>query len=391
MISRFFTGLRKNALLPFLSFVFAFFIGGIIIVLSDPVIMGQLSSPGKFLTSAGSRIGNSYLAIFQGSIYDVNLARESGVFRGFYPLSETIVTAVPLLFAGLAVALAFRSGLFNIGAQGQFIFGAIGASYVGFAYELPPLIHVPLVLIVGIVLGGLFGGFVGLLKAKTGAHEVIVTIMLNYIASLFVLWLLKTQAFLRAERQDPISPEVNSSAQLPKIFGGDLRLHFGIFIALATTWFVWWLLTRSTIGFKFRAVGANSNAARTAGISVPFVTTATMFISGGLAGLGGAVHLIGTEYSLTAGIAGSIGFDAITVALLGQATPIGTLLGALLFGALQTGSRTLLSNTGTPSEIVQVIQALIVLFIATPMLLKRVFRLKNTVESKALTAKGWNG
>jgi simple sugar transport system permease protein len=353
--------------------------------------MGQLSSPGKFLTSAGSRIGNSYLAIFQGSIYDVNLARESGFFRGFYPLSETLVTAVPLLFAGLAVALAFRSGLFNIGAQGQFIFGAIGASYVGFAYELPPLIHVPLVLIVGIVLGGLFGGFVGLLKAKTGAHEVIVTIMLNYIASLFVLWLLKTQAFLRAERQDPISPEVNSSAQLPKIFGGDLRLHFGIFIALATTWFVWWLLTRSTIGFKFRAVGANSNAARTAGISVPFVTTATMFISGGLAGLGGAVHLIGTEYSLTAGIAGSIGFDAITVALLGQATPIGTLLGAFLFGALQTGSRTLLSNTGTPSEIVQVIQALIVLFIATPMLLKRVFRLKNTVESKALTAKGWNG
>jgi len=391
MITRFFMAVRKNALLPFLSFVFAFFIGGIIIVLSDPVIMGQLSSPGKFLTSAGSRIGNSYLAIFQGSIYDVNLARESGFLRGFYPLSETLVTAVPLLFAGLAVALAFRSGLFNIGAQGQFIFGAIGASYVGFAYELPPLIHVPLVLIVGIVLGGLFGGFVGLLKAKTGAHEVIVTIMLNYIASLFVLWLLKTQAFLRAERQDPISPEVNSSAQLPKIFGGDLRLHFGIFIALATTWFVWWLLTRSTIGFKFRAVGANSNAARTAGISVPFVTTATMFISGGLAGLGGAVHLIGTEYSLTAGIAGSIGFDAITVALLGQATPIGTLLGALLFGALQTGSRTLLSNTGTPSEIVQVIQALIVLFIATPMLLKRVFRLKNTVESKALTAKGWNG
>ena len=391
MINRFFMGVRKNALLPFLSFVFAFFIGGIIIVLSDPVIMGQLSSPGKFLTSAGSRIGNSYLAIFQGSIYDVNLARESGFLRGFYPLSETLVTAVPLLFAGLAVALAFRSGLFNIGAQGQFIFGAIGASYVGFAYELPPLIHVPLVLIVGIVLGGLFGGFVGLLKAKTGAHEVIVTIMLNYIASLFVLWLLKTQAFLRAERQDPIAPEVNSSAQLPKIFGVELRLHFGIFIALATTGFVWWLLTRSTIGFKFRAVGANSNAARTAGISVPFVTTATMFISGGLAGLGGAVHLIGTEYSLTAGIAGSIGFDAITVALLGQASPIGTLLGALLFGALQTGSRTLLSNTGTPSEIVQVIQALIVLFIATPMLLKRVFRLKNTVESKALTAKGWNG
>ena len=391
MIKRFLISLKKNALLPFLSFIFAFFIGGIIIVFSDPVIMSQLSSPGKFLTSAAARIGNSYLAIFQGSIYDVNLARESGFFRGFYPLSETLVTAIPLLFAGLAVALAFRSGLFNIGAQGQFIFGAIGASYVGFAYEFPPLIHVPLVLIAGIVLGGLFGGFVGLLKAKTGAHEVIVTIMLNYIASLFILWLLKTQAFLREERQDPIAPEVNSSAQLPKLLGEDLRIHLGIFIALGVTWFVWWLLTRSTLGFKFRAVGANSNAARTAGISVPFVTTATMFISGGLAGLGGAVHLIGTEYALTAGIAGSIGFDAITVALLGQATPLGTLLGALLFGALQTGSRTLLSNTGTPSEIVQVMQALIVLFIATPMLLKKVFRLKNTIESKSMTAKGWNG
>lgn len=391
MIKRFLTSLKKNALLPFLSFIFAFFIGGIIIVFSDPVIMSQLSSPGKFLTSAAARIGNSYLAIFQGSIYDVNLARESGFFKGFYPLSETLVTAIPLLFAGLAVALAFRSGLFNIGAQGQFIFGAIGASYVGFAYEFPPLIHVPLVLIAGIVLGGLFGGFVGLLKAKTGAHEVIVTIMLNYIASLFILWLLKTQAFLRAERQDPIAPEVNSSAQLPKLLGEDLRIHLGIFIALGVTWFVWWLLTRSTLGFKFRAVGANSNAARTAGISVSFVTTATMFISGGLAGLGGAVHLIGTEYALTAGIAGSIGFDAITVALLGQATPLGTLLGALLFGALQTGSRTLLSNTGTPSEIVQVMQALIVLLIATPMLLKKVFRLKNTIESKSMTAKGWNG
>ncbi len=390
MITKFFIGLKKNALLPFLSFVFAFFIGGIIIVVSDPVIMGQLSSPGKFLTSAASRIGNSYLAIFQGSIFDVNLARDSGFFRGFYPMSETLVTATPLLFAGLAVALAFRSGLFNIGAQGQFIFGAIGASYVGFAYELPPLIHVPLVLIAGIILGGLFGGFVGLLKAKTGAHEVIVTIMLNYIASLFILWLLKTKAFLREERQDPIAPEVNGSAQLPKLLGEDLRLHLGIFIALGVTWFVWWLITRSTLGFKFRAVGANSNAARTAGISVPFVTTATMFISGGLAGLGGAVHLIGTEFALTAEVAGSIGFDAITVALLGQATPLGTLLGALLFGALQTGSRTLLSNTGTPSEIVQVIQALIVLFIATPMLLKRVFRLKNTIESKSMTAKGWN-
>jgi len=390
-MKQFLSTVRRITLLPTLSFIFAFFIGGIIIVISDPIIMAQLNSPGKFLTSAAARIGNSYLAIFQGSIYDVNLARESGVVRGFYPLSETIVTSIPLVFAGLAVALAFRSGLFNIGAQGQFIFGAIGASYVGFNFDLPPLIHVPLVLIVGIIFGGLFGGIVGLLKAKTGAHEVIVTIMLNYVAALFILWLLKTSIFLRPERFDPIAPDVNPSARLPKLLGADLRLHIGIFIALAITYFVWWLLNRSTLGFKFKAVGANANAAKTAGISVPLVTTVTMFICGGIAGLGGAVHLIGTEYALTAGVAGSIGFDAITVALLGQATPLGTLFGAFLFGALQTGGRTLLSNTGTSSEIIQVIQALIVLFIAAPTLLKKIFRLKKGVDSKSMAAKGWNG
>ena len=360
---------RKNTLLPFVAFTFAFFIGGIIMVISDPIVMGQISSPGKFLTSAGSKIGNAYLAIFQGSIFDINLARGSGFIQGFYPLSETIVTATPLILCGLSVALAFRSGLFNIGAQGQFIFGAIAASYVGFTFNLNPILHVSLVLLVGIIFGGLYGGIVGILKAKTGAHEVIVTIMLNYIAALFVLWLLKTKLFLRPERLDPIAPQVNPSAQLPKLFGENLRIHSGIFIAIFATIFVAWLLQSSTLGFKFRAVGSNSNAARTAGISVPFVTTTTMFICGGLAGLGGAVHLIGTEYALGAGIAGSLGFDAITVALLGQATPIGTLFGALLFGALQTGGRTLLSNTGTSPDIVQVIQALIVLFIAAPTLM----------------------
>jgi simple sugar transport system permease protein len=390
-MKQFLISLRRVTLLPTLAFIFAFFIGGVIIVVSDPIIMGQLNSPGKFLTSAAARIGNSYLAIFQGSVYDVNLARESGVIRGFYPFSETIVTSIPLIFAGLAVALAFKAGLFNIGAQGQFIFGAIGASYVGFNFEMSPLIHVSLVLLAGIFFGGVFGGIVGLLKAKTGAHEVIVTIMLNYVAALFILWLLKTPTFLRPERFDPIAPDVNPSARLPKLLGSDLRLHLGIFIAVLVTYFVWWLLNRSTLGFKFRAVGANASAARTAGISVPLVTTVTMFICGGLAGLGGAVHLIGTEYALTAGVAGSIGFDAITVALLGQATPIGTLFGALLFGALQTGGRTLLSNTGTSSEIIQVIQALIVLFIAAPAFLKMVFRLKKSVESKSMAAKGWNG
>jgi general nucleoside transport system permease protein len=382
---------REKALLPFLAFIFAFFIGGVLIVLSSPEVMSQIKSPGKFLTSAGSKIGNSYLAVFQGSIFDINLARESGILRGFYPFSETVVTTTPLILAGLAVALAFKSGLFNIGAQGQFIFGAIGASYVGFHFQLSPVLHVTLALLAGVVLAGLFGGIVGLLKAKTGAHEVIVTIMLNYAAGLFILWLLKTKTFLRPERQDPIAPEVLPSAQLPKLLGENQRIHIGIFIAVAVTVLVWWLLNRSTLGFKFRAVGANANAARSAGISISFVTTATMFICGGLAGLGGAVHVLGTEYALTAGVAGSFGFDAITVALLGRATPLGTVFAAFLFGALQTGGRTLLSNTGTPADIVQVIQALIVLFIAAPTLMKMIFRVKKSTADTTMAAKGWNG
>ena len=383
--------LRSKTLLPFLAFISAFFFGGLVIVFSDSEVMNQIKSPGKFLTAAGAKIGNSYLAVFQGSIFDINLARESGWLQGFYPMSETIVTTTPLILAGLSVALAFKSGLFNIGAQGQFIFGAIGASYVGFKFEFNPIIHVTLALLAGVILAGVFGGIVGLLKAKTGAHEVIVTIMLNYCASLFILWLLKTQLFLRPDRQDPIAPEVNPSAQLPKLFGVDQRVHIGIFISILATVLVWWLLNRSTLGFKFRAVGANANAAKSAGISISSVTTITMFLCGGLAGLGGAVHVLGTEYALTAGVAGSFGFDAITVALLGQATPIGTVFGAFLFGALQTGGRTLQANTGTPLDIVQIIQALIVLFIAAPALMKGIFRIKKSINQSSMSAKGWNG
>jgi simple sugar transport system permease protein len=378
-------------LLPFFAFIFAFFIGGLIIVFSDPEVMEKFKSPSQFIPAALAKIGNSYLAVFQGSIFDINLARGNSLFKGFYPLSETIVTATPLILTGLAVTLAFRSGLFNIGAQGQFIFGAIGASYVGFRFDLPPIIHPIAAILAGIILAGIFGGIVGLLKAKTGAHEVIVTIMLNYVAGFFILWLLKTSAFLRPGRIDPLAPEVNPTSRLPKFLGEDLRIHFGIFIALAAALFVWWLLKKSTLGFKFRAVGANSSAAKSAGISIAFVTTSTMVLCGGLAGLGGAVHVLGTEYALTNNIGGSLGFDAITVALLGGAAPLGTVIAALLFAALRTGGITLQSNTGTPAEIIQVIQALIVLFIAAPALIKGILRLKTVAAEKTLTAKGWNG
>jgi len=386
IISRF----GQSIKLPGLSFLMAFTITGIIIAVSDEKVMNKIGSPIEFLKSAGASVGNAYLALFQGSIYDNRLAK-SNFFEGFYPFFETLVTATPLILTGLSVALAFKSGLFNIGAQGQFIFGAIGASYVGFRFDLPVGIHIFAAALAGIVLAAIWGGLVGFLKAKTGAHEVILTIMLNYIAAFFILWLLKTKAFLRPGRIDPIAPEVADSAKLPLLAGENFRIHAGIFIALAAAFFVWWLLTKTTIGYKFRAVGANSQAARTAGISVPFVITSTMMICCALAGLGGAVHVLGSEHALNTDVAGSFGFDAITVALLGRAQPLGTVFAALLFGALHTGGRMMQSNTGVPLDIVVVTQGLIVLFIAAPMFVRYIFRLKKLNASTSLTSKGWNG
>ena len=342
------------------------------------------------LQKALSTAGGAYWALFRGSIFDPQLAQDRFI-EGFYPFSETLVAATPLILTGLSVALAFKAGLFNIGAQGQFIAGAIGASWVGFTFELPVVIHTLVAMAAAILFAGIYGGLVGLLKARTGAHEVIVTIMLNYVAAYFLLWLLSTTAFLRPGRQDPLAPDVRESAQLPHLFGEDLRANLGFIIALIAAGAIWWLLNRSTWGFRFRAVGANADASRTAGISVARVTTSVMFIAGALAGLGGAMQILGSEPAMTAGIGGSFGFDAITVALLARANPIGTVFAALLFGALRAGGLTMQASTETPLDLVLVIQALVVLFIAAPALVKALFRLKNVETGEAVASKGWNG
>lgn len=368
----------------------AFFVGGILVAFSDAQVLALKNDPLSMLSKALSTAGNTYWALFRGSIFDPQLA-EAQFWQGFYPFSETLTVATPLILTGLSVALAFRAGLFNIGAQGQFIAGAIGASWVGFTFQMPIVIHTLAAILAAILFAGIYGGLVGLLKARTGAHEVIVTIMLNYIAGYFLLWLLSTTAFLRPGRQDPIAPEVLESSRLPRLFGPDLRANIGFIIALVVAGLIWWLLNRSTWGFRFRAVGANASASRTAGISVARVTTSVMFIAGALAGLGGAVQVLGSEYAMTSGIGGSFGFDAITVALLGRATPVGTVFAALLFGALRAGGLTMQSSTDTPLDLVLVIQALVVLFIAAPALVKAIFRLKNVESTQTIASKGWNG
>jgi general nucleoside transport system permease protein len=380
----------KKLLLPALSFAMALFVSGLLVAFSDANVLALKSHPLSMLSKALSTAGNAYWALFRGSIFDPQLA-SGHLLQGFYPLSETLVAAAPLILTGLSVALAFRAGLFNIGAQGQFIAGAIGASWVGFTFNLPIVIHSIAAIAAAMLFAGLYGGFVGFLKARTGAHEVIVTIMLNYVAGYFLLWLLSTTAFLRPGRQDPLAPEVHQSSRLPHLFGPNLRANLGFIIALLAAGAVWWLLSRSTWGFRFRAVGANADASRTAGISVARVTTSVMFIAGALAGLGGAMQILGSEPAMTAGVGGSFGFDAITVALLGRATPIGTVFAALLFGALRAGGLTMQASTDTPLDLVLVIQALVVLFIAAPALIKSIFRLKNVESGETIASKGWNG
>lgn len=377
--------------MPFLAFALALIIGGIVIGLTDSRVNSKISDPIEFIKALLSTVGNAYLSLFQGAIYDPNLAEGEGFIRGFYPFTETLLAASPLILCGLSVAVAFKAGLFNIGAQGQFIFGAIGASFIGFRYDLPVGIHILAAIAFAIILAGIWGGIVGFLKAKTGAHEVIVTIMLNYIAARFILWILGEPAFLRPGRIDPLAPPVRETSRLPLLFGENYRVNVGLIVALAVAALVYFILNRTTLGFRFRAVGANATAARTAGISVGATTIAAMILAGALAGVGGAVHVLGNQYELTTDIAGSFGFDAITVALLGRGSPIGVVLASILFAALRVGGVTMQANVQVPVEIVLVIQALVVLFIAAPGLVAKIFRVRKYEKAETLASKGWNG
>jgi ABC-type uncharacterized transport system permease subunit len=374
---RFFRELTTgNTALTILSVVLALLIGAILIVVSDPDVHDAagyfFSRPGDTLSAIWLSASEAYAAMFRGSVINFD---EYTVGRALLPLADTLSYATPLVAAGLAVALAFRTGLLNIGAQGQLILGAILAGYVGFRLELPIVLHLLVALLAGFVGGAVWGGIAGYIKAKRGAHEVIVTIMLNYIALFLLAYLLTTNPFQREGDDLPRSPFVAETAELWRPVEGS-RLNLGLLFVLLAAVYTWWLLNRSTTGFRFKAVGFNPNAATTAGISVARSYTMVMFICGGLAGLAGATQVLGTSQYLHGSIAEQLGFDAITVALLGRSSPFGTVLAAILFGALRAGATTMQVQTQTPVDIVLVVQALIVLFIAAPPLVRAVFRLK---------------
>jgi simple sugar transport system permease protein len=365
-VSQFIQVVSETSLIPFLSIVTAMLIGGVIILLvgGNPII--------------------AYMGLLEGA------------FGSVRALSETAIWSTPYIFAGLAVALAFRGGLFNIGAEGQLAFGAVFSSLIGYAlpgwlgFDLPMWIHLPLTILVGGLAGGLWAAIVGALKAYTGGHEVINTIMMNYIA------LNATSFLLNGPMKDhaPLNviartPEIAESARIMPIFDG-LRIHWGFVFALLMAFFVWWLLNKTTLGFEIRTVGLNPDAAQYAGINVKRAIVLTMLFSGILAGLAGTVEVTGLNYRHELGFSSGYGYDAIAIALLGKSHPLGVVLASFLFAAMRNGATRMQFLTQLPVDLISMIQALILLFVAADAIVRYIYRIKAKGERVTLT-RGWGG
>ena len=394
----------SSPVLTILAIFSALVIGAVLIAFTDPVVLRAWDSlgyaPGAAFSSTWQSLAAAYSAMFEGAIFSpatIGAAFHGGSIAAiFYPLSETLFEATPLILTGLSVGIAFRAGLFNIGGTSQFIGGAIVAAWLGFGVSMPPVIHVIVCVIGGGIGGAVVGGLVGELKARTGAHEVIVTIMLNYVMIYLLYYLLSSPKELQAPNQsNQIAPPIASSAQLPHVGGPPPQASAGILIAIAAAAAVAWLLSRSTIGFQFRTVGANPSAARSAGMNVERNWVLVMLIAGALAGLAASSVILSggnPPPPLTESTYGTYGFDGITVALLGRAKPGGILLAGLLFGALNAGGTNMAVATPVPSDIVEVIEGLIVLFVAAPPLIRAIYRLRKTARTDMeAVAKGWNG
>jgi ABC-type uncharacterized transport system permease subunit len=356
-----------NAILvPLLAVFTAMIIGGVVIAL------------------AGGNPIFAYVGLFQGA------------FGSAKALSETGVWATPYIFAGLAVALAFKGGLFNIGAEGQLAVGAVVSAWIGYALpgllgiSLPAIIHIPLAVGLGALMGALWAAIPGFLKAYTGGHEVINTIMMNYIGLNLV------QFLLNGPMKDPDprnisarTPFIAESARIPPIFP-DLRIHWGFVLALVVAFIIWWLLWKTTTGFEIRTVGANPDGAKYAGINVKRTLILTMGISGFLAGMAGAIEVTALNYRHELGFSIGYGFDSIAIALLGKTHPLGVVIAAILFGALRNGATRMQFMTQIPVDVISLIQALILLFVAADAIIRFIYRIRVREERVTLT-RGWGG
>lgn len=354
------------SLIPILAILTAVIVGGVIIKMVG---------------------GNPFLA-YKGLI--------EGSLGSKKALSETAVWATPYIFAGLAVALAFKGGLFNIGAEGQLAVGAVFSALIGYAlpewlgFSLPIYIHLPLAIIVGMLMGGVWAGIVGALKAYTGGHEVINTIMMNYIALNTTSFLLN--GVMKDHSPNNVSartPLIAESARIPPIFEG-LRVHWGFVLALLVAFLIWWLLNKTTLGFEIRTVGANPDAAQYAGINVKRTIILTMFLSGMLAGLAGAIEVTGLNYRHELGFSIGYGYDAIAIALLGRSHPLGVVLASILFAIMRNGATRMQFLTQLPVDLISMLQALILLFVAADAIVRYIYRIKSKGERVVLT-RGWGG
>ena len=342
-------GNRREIILIPLAAVFMALVIGAVIMMATSV--------------APATILRSFVAMADGSVGSINA------------ISETLTASIPLVLAGLGIGLAFRAGLFNIGGEGQMVIGGLAAAIASFSITgLPMAIHMPLVLIIGLIFGGIYAAIAGFLRAATGAHEVISTIMLNLISFRLLDYLLRQPIIQKEGRSDPISKAVLDTAELPRLLSfidPNLRLHLGLFLMLGAVALVYWLLFRSKLGFAFRISGENPDAARYAGIHAGMTIVIAMAIAGGLAGLAGAAQVTGVLGRATPGFTAGIGFDAIAVALLGRSHPVGILLAGIPFGALEAGGRQMQVDAGVSIDMISIIQALIIIFVAAPLLVKR--------------------
>jgi simple sugar transport system permease protein len=371
-----------SAVLTILAIVLALIVGGVLIAATNQDVQAAagyfFGRPTDTLSAIWTAVSGAYSALFQGGVYDFTA---TDFASGIAPLINSLNFATPLIAAGLGIAVSFRSGVFNIGGQGQVLAGAAFAGYVGFAWTLPAPLHMIVAVIAGLLGAAIWGGIVGVLKARTGAHEVILTIMFNYIAFYLLEYLLHTDVLRAPGSQNPQSPAEKSTAVFAPLLGSGYSVNFGFILVIVATVFCWWLLSRSSLGFKLRAVGENPRAARVAGIRINRMYIYVMLISGLLVGLAGVYQVLGyTTSGFGTTIDAGIGFSAITVALLGRSRPLGVFAAGILFGVLQGGSYTMQAQQGVNVNIVPVIQSVIVLFLAAPPLVRAIFHLPSPTQ-----------
>jgi simple sugar transport system permease protein len=383
-----------------LAIISGLILGGLLVAITTEEVYQAFGvSFWEGIKTAFGAAGTTYQALFYGSVGNpskIIAALQSGeaeqIRRAVNPFFESLVVSTPYIFAGLAVALGFRVGLFNIGAEGQLFIGAITTVVAGIYLKgFPPFIHIPIALLAGFLGGGLWGFIPGLLKATTGGHEVINTIMMNYIAFRVSEYLLRGP-LKNPEGFIPISAPIEESAELLRFFDTPIRFHMGFFIALLFAFLVYIFLFKTTWGYTLRTVGANPRAAKYAGMSIVRSTVLAMFLSGGLAGLAGANEVLGVNHNLAVAFASGYGFDSIALALLGKSHPLGVVLAAILFGFLRNGAIQMQVLAGIPVDIISILQAFILAFIAAPAIIRTIYRLKEPdLDIDAVTLRGWGG